>query len=83
MTKNKDHTKILSDMLVYKRIRLGMTQIELAKKIGVGRMTISFWENGRTIPSYNILMSISKVLDIDFDTIFNIIKDIKKERVNN
>ena len=34
------------------RNALGLTQLTMAKKVGVNKMTIWKWENGKTSPSY-------------------------------
>lgn len=41
-----------------------LTQEELAKKLGVTNRTISNWENGKYLPDYNMLIPLTKELEI-------------------
>lgn len=45
-----------------KRIEIGLSQAELAERIGVTQSTISFWESGRYEPSLSDLRKLSQVL---------------------
>jgi transcriptional regulator with XRE-family HTH domain len=46
------------------RIKRGLTQREVADAVGVTQATYSRMENGVTRPDYNVLVKISKVLDV-------------------
>lgn len=48
-----------------KRIRTarGITQAQLADRVGVSEKTVSSWEVNRTEPSYAYMVSIAKVLN--------------------
>lgn len=48
-----------------------MSKIELAKKIGVYKSTISRYERGITYPSIERLALISEVLDVDKEDLFD------------
>src|SRR5436305_6040878 len=52
------------------RQALGMSQRELALKVGVQRVSISFIENDRRRPSATLLHSIADILDIKQDRLF-------------
>jgi putative transcriptional regulator len=52
------------------RARHGLTQDDLAKKIGVRRETILFIENGKYIPSLKLAHDIAKALEITIDDLF-------------
>lgn len=52
------------------RARYGMTQDDLARKIGVRRETILFIENGKYVPSLKLAHDISKVLKSTVDELF-------------
>lgn len=43
------------------RVRLGLTQTELAERLGVTQMTVVRWESGETIPSAMSLLGLSKL----------------------
>ena len=46
------------------RKRKNLTQLELAKKIGVTDRAISHWENGRRMPDLSLIKSLCNELDI-------------------
>lgn len=47
----------------------GLSQEELAVRLNVVRQTISKWENGLSVPDADMLISISKVLEIPVSTL--------------
>lgn len=49
----------------------GMTQEELAEKIGVSPQAVSKWENGNSMPEVTLLVSLCKVLGCSTDSILN------------
>lgn len=51
------------------RIRAGLTQNELAERIGVGNKAVSKWEQGRGIPDISLLYRLSLELDEDIESI--------------
>jgi putative transcriptional regulator len=57
------------------RARYGLTQDDLARKIGVRRETILFIENGKYIPSLKLAHDIAKVLKASMDELFIFEKD--------
>ena len=59
----KKYTPMLN--LKIMRIRRGMTQIDLAKKIGKSSNTIYFYESGRSAPRTETLERIAKALECD------------------
>lgn len=52
------------------RIRKGISQKDLASKIGLTGQSISEYENGRLNPSYDIMKKISEELDTSVDELF-------------
>ncbi len=61
------------------RTKHGLTQLELSKRIGVTRSTYTYYENGKTEPSLETIIAISKVYKISTDDIL-INKNTKKAR---
>lgn len=53
------------------RERLGMTQSELAKAVGVRRETIVHLENGRYNPSLKLAMDIAKLFETTVEQLFS------------
>lgn len=56
----------------FKRARLisGMTQIELAKQLGVSNVSVSDWENGKRMPRTKRLKQIANVLHTTIAALF-------------
>ncbi|ORP01166.1 hypothetical protein B7696_00225 [Streptococcus mitis] len=52
------------------RVREGLTQEELAKKINISRQMIGLIENNKTIPSVEIALKLSKVLKEPVENLF-------------
>ncbi|MCD7919868.1 MAG: helix-turn-helix domain-containing protein [Clostridiales bacterium] len=57
------------------RAGAGMTQEQVAEKIGVSRQTISNWENGKTLPD---VMSVIKLSDLYQVTLDELLKGDSK-----
>ena len=52
------------------REKLGMTQTELAEKIGVSKSMVSAYENDIRKPSFSVLESLSEALGVHFGHFF-------------
>ena len=52
------------------RTMLGLSQHELAEKVGVSRATINSIENGKTIPSLKLANDIAVVLGKSINNVF-------------
>ena len=50
-----------------RRKELSMTQDELATKLFVTHQAVSKWENGKSIPTIDVLVELTNVLDISID----------------
>ena len=59
------------------RIRLGLTQQQVAEKINVDRSTYSYYELGRTTPSIETLYELTKLFGVSADEL------IKKDEMYN
>ena len=57
------------------RERLGMTQSELAKAVGVRRETIVHLENGKYNPSLKLAMDIASVFETTVETLFRFVEE--------
>lgn len=49
----------------------GLSQKEIAKKIGVSRETISAYETGRAKPSLDVALKLAKILKVSVEELFN------------
>ncbi|MFA5878505.1 MAG: helix-turn-helix transcriptional regulator [Candidatus Staskawiczbacteria bacterium] len=52
------------------RLKLGLTQEELAEKVGVRRETIVFLEQGKYNPSLKLAHDVAGILKISIDGLF-------------
>ena len=57
----------LSENIKNARIKQGLTQEELAEKIGVTRQTIYYYESGERTPKVEHLEKLSKVLKVSMN----------------
>ena len=53
------------------RIKKDMSQVELAKKLGVSREAVSKWENGHHLPDISILDQLAEALDLTRDELLD------------
>ena len=53
------------------RKKKGLTQEELAEKLGVTSKSISRWENGNTMPDYSLLKDLCSELDINVNELLS------------
>lgn len=65
-----DQEKI-GNFIKEQRNERGLTQAELAEKLGVSNRTISKWENGKCLPDYSILKDLCKELDISINELLS------------
>ncbi len=49
------------------RVALGWSQVELAKRLGVAKQTVSNWENDNIQPSIEMLVHLAKVFGVGTD----------------
>lgn len=66
------------------RKKNGLSQEELAEKVGVARQTISKWELGETSPDLKQSKELSKIFNVSLDELVdNDTKDVIIEKVSN
>lgn len=63
------NSQYIGSYIKFMRYRAGLTQYELAERIGVGSKTVSKWEQGRGIPDISLLYSLSLELDVDIESL--------------
>ena len=54
-----------------KRREKGLSQLELAEKLGVSNRTISKWENGNSMPDYSFINDLCMELDISINELLS------------
>ena len=53
------------------RTEKGLTQAQLAEQLGVSNRTVSRWENGNTMPDFDILLILAKEYDVSIKALLN------------
>ena len=54
------------------RIQYGMTQAQLADRLGLSKSVISAYENGNRLPSYDILIKIARIYNVTTDFLLGV-----------
>lgn len=57
----------LREKLIVSRDRAGLSQMELADRLGVSRQAVSRWESGDTTPTMDKLKSLAKIYGVSLD----------------
>ena len=70
---------ILADKLIELRKKSGMSQEELADKLGVSRQSVSKWESTQSTPDLNRILQLSEIFSVSTDYL---LKDSIEERDN-
>ena len=60
---------ILADKIIELRKRQGMSQEELAEKLGVSRQSVSKWEGAQSTPDLNRILQLSEIFGVSTDTL--------------
>jgi len=51
------------------RVNRGLTQQDVADKLGVSRQTVGKWESGEVRPKELVIYALAKLYDVDIDVI--------------
>lgn len=76
---------VLAEKLTVMRIEKGLTQEQVAEKLGVSKITVAQWEGGQVVPDVKKLKDISLVYDISLDNLLDdtapaVMQSIAKKR---
>lgn len=77
----KNGTKMLN--LMYQRKKAGLTQVELAQRIGVSFQSLNYWISGKRNPSLKSIEHLSKELGMSTDEIINLFLKNEEEVKDN
>ena len=67
---NKIELKDLGIIIKRKRIEKNLTQLQLGEMVNVTRVAIASIENGKILPSINLLLVLCKILDINLNSVY-------------
>ncbi len=63
--------KTFGENLKQERKLCGLTQQELADKMGISQQQLSQWECNKFEPTVSSIVAIAKALDVSFDELFD------------
>lgn len=72
---------ILADKIINLRKKSGMSQEELADKIGVSRQAVSKWESMQAIPDLDKILKMSKLFNVSTDFLLKDEIEVEEARV--
>ena len=75
--KNKEYNVEIGAIIRNHRKNKKITQIELAERVGLGKVSIQKYESGERAVPFNVLVNIFKELDIDIDVLKKFFKNEK------
>ena len=58
---------ILADKIIELRKKNGLSQEELAEKVGVSRQSVSKWEGAQSVPDLNKILALSEIFGVSTD----------------
>ena len=70
MRKNAKLPRVLGKKIQKRRNQAGLTQEELADKVGISRAYMGYIEQGRNAPSLEVLEKIARVLKTSINNFF-------------
>ena len=65
------------------RFRAGMTQEQLAERLGISPQSVSKWETAVTMPDVSLLPALAEVLGVTIDELFDLSAAQKLRRIEN
>lgn len=74
--------EILADNISKYRKKSGLSQVELAEKLGLTYQAISKWETAKCAPDISLLPMMAELFECSIDDLFSFIPKVKRERHN-
>lgn len=65
------------------RFKAGLTQDQLAEKLGIGAQSVSKWENAATMPDITQLPLLAEIFGISIDDLFDLTTEQRLNRMEN
>ena len=59
-------------VLIEMRNKKGLTQQQIADALGISQSAVAMWETGKTVPSINNIVSLSKLLGVSSAKLFKV-----------
>ena len=65
------------------RFKAGMTQEQLAEKLGIGAQSVSKWENAIAMPDISTLPLLAEIFGVSIDDLFELTTEQRLNRIEN
>lgn len=65
-------TLMIANQIRYLREQRGLTQADLAKKLGLTRSSVNAWEMGVSVPSVQYVIELAKIFKVSTDYILGV-----------
>ena len=65
------------------RFKAGLTQEQLAEKLGIGPQSVSKWENAVAMPDISALPLLAEIFGVTIDDLFDLTKEQRLNRIEN
>ena len=72
----------IGDVIRTYRKKVGLTQEEMAKRLGVTAPAVNKWENNNTLPDVALLAPISRLLGITTDILLGFQENLSAEEIS-
>ena len=66
----------IADRIKYLRDKVGMTQTDLAKRLGISRSAVNSWEMGLSLPSLANIVEMTKIFSVSADYILTLTNQV-------
>lgn len=71
----------LNEQIRAHRKKVGLTQEQVAKYLGVSTPAVNKWESGATYPDITLLAPLARLLNIDLNTLFTFQEELSREEI--
>ena len=65
------------------RFKAGLTQEQLAEKLGIGPQSVSKWENAVAMPDITTLPLLAEIFGVSIDDLFDLTSEQRLNRIEN
>ena len=65
---------MIAERIKFLREQKGLTQAELAKKLGITRSSVNAWEMGISVPSTQYIVELANIFSVSTDYLLGVVK---------
>lgn len=73
----------LGKKIKHLRFQAGLTQEQLAEKLGIGAQSVSKWENAVAMPDIAALPLLAEIFGVSIDDLFDVTTEQRLNRIEN